>query len=213
MSPHIRKNDAGVATDNSRIAHVEKLASDHDTVPAWLGLHLNIDLKGVRAIEHLPRADTCRSSSFENGLQKTVEENLDAAARSLSLTCQPDSCEGCLGDSDRVLRRLVNRFRSRGLPNSLPQRNCFRTAFAALFQVLLHQILLAGVNSPIHKIDPMLRCKMFPFCPPTLPGRRDDVTPSGHKGRQKPRKYKNLKGHVSLTESVSLPTRTKGAQK
>src|SRR5439155_1751637 len=82
MSPHVRKNDAGVATDNSRIGHVEKLAGDHDAVPTGLGFHLNVDLKWVRAIEHLPRPSTCGSSSFEYRLEQAVEENLDAAAGS-----------------------------------------------------------------------------------------------------------------------------------
>src|SRR5229473_3504795 len=86
---------------------------ENDAVPAGLGLQLNIDLKWVRAIKHLPCDSACRSSSFENRLQKTVEENFDAAACSLSLTRQIGSCKRCLGDSDGVLGRLVICFRSR----------------------------------------------------------------------------------------------------
>src|SRR5437762_3655162 len=123
MSPHVRKNDAGVATDNSRIGHVEKLAGDHDAVPTGLGFHLNVDLKWVRAIEHLPCPSTCGSSSFEYRLEKTVEENLDAAAGSLSLIRQLRSCKGCLGDSDRLLRRPITRFRGCGLPDSLDRKS------------------------------------------------------------------------------------------
>src|SRR5207249_12221553 len=123
MSPHVRKNDAGVATDNSRIGHVEKLAGDHDAVPTGLGFQLNVDLKWVRAREHLPCPSTCGSSSFEFRLEKTVEENLDAAAGSRSLIRQPRSCKGGLGASDRLLRRPITRFRARGLADSLPVRN------------------------------------------------------------------------------------------
>src|SRR5436309_6576874 len=162
----IRENDAGVAPDDFGIAPVANLAGDHDAVLAWLGLDLDIDLKRVGAIKHLPGTRTCRSSSFENGLQKTVKENLDAAARSLSLICQSGSCKGRLGDSDRVLRRLVIRFRSRGLPYPFPQGNCLGTTLAALLQVLFHQLSFADVNGLIHKIDPILRRKMFHYLPP-----------------------------------------------
>jgi len=113
LTLHVRENDASVAPDDPWIAQVEELAGDHDAVPAGLGLQLNIDLKWVRAIKHLPCDSACRSSSFENRLQKTVEENFDAAACSLSLTRQIGSCKRCLGDSDGVLGRLVICFRSR----------------------------------------------------------------------------------------------------
>src|SRR5260370_1030332 len=129
LSSHMGEDDVGVLANDSRTADVEELAGDHDLIAARPGLHLNVDLKWVRSIEHLPCASTCRSSSFENRLQKTVEENFDTAARSLSLTRQPGPCKCCLGDSDGALRRLVIRFRSRRLPNSLPQRNRFGKEF------------------------------------------------------------------------------------
>src|SRR5260370_34810507 len=110
MSLHVGKNDADVGPHNPWIAQVQELAGDHDPVPAVLGLHLNIDLKWVRAIKHLSCASACRSSSFENRLQKTVAENFDAAASSLSLTRQRSSRQRtsrqrCLGDSLSALRR------------------------------------------------------------------------------------------------------------
>src|ERR1700687_6347125 len=142
LSPHVGKSDAGILANDSRAAQVQELAGNHDAVSAVLGLHLNINLKWVRAIKHLPRAGACRSSSFEKRLQKAVEENSDATARPLFLTRQRDSCKRCLGESDGVLGRLVIRFRSRRLTNFLPQRNCFHTAFAALLQVVLHQLFL-----------------------------------------------------------------------
>src|SRR5260370_21265215 len=91
LSPHVGENDAGALADDSRTAHIQELAGDHDAVTARPGLHLNVDLKWVRSIEHLSRASTCRSSSFQNRLQKTVEENSDAPAPSLSFTRQPAS--------------------------------------------------------------------------------------------------------------------------
>src|SRR6266446_807809 len=166
LSPHVGKSDAGILSNDSRTAQVQELASNHDAVSAVLRLHLNIDLKGVRAIKHLPRASACRSSSFEKWLQKTVEENFDTAARSLLLTRQRGSCKRCLGESDGVLGRLVIRFRSRRLANLLPQRNCFHTTFAALLQVLLHQMFLAGAYGLIHEIDPLPGRKVFHLFPP-----------------------------------------------
>src|ERR1700720_318117 len=74
LSPHVGKSDAGILSNDSRAAQVQELAGNHDEVSAVLGLHLNIDLKWVRAIKHLPRASARRSSSFEEWLQKTVEE-------------------------------------------------------------------------------------------------------------------------------------------
>src|ERR1700674_1584526 len=166
LSPHVGKYDAGILANNSRTAQVQELAGNHDAVSTVLGLHLDIDLTWVRAIKHLPRASACRSSSFEKRLQKTVEENFDAAARSLFLTRQRGSCKRCLGKSDGILGRLVIRFRSRRLANFLPQRDCFHTTFAALLQVLLHQLFLAGAHGPIHEIDPLPSRKVLHLFPP-----------------------------------------------
>src|ERR1700674_101718 len=166
LSPHVGKTDAGILANDSRSAQVQELAGNHDAVSAVLGLHLNIDLKWVRAIKHLPRASACRASSFEKRLQKTVKENFDAAACSLFLSRQRGPCKRCLGESDGVLGRLVIHFRSRRLANFLPQRNCFHTAFAALLQVLLHQLSLAGAHGLIHEIDPLPCPKVFHLFPP-----------------------------------------------
>src|SRR5260370_10573518 len=130
-------------------------ARKHDGDPALLGLPLTTHLKWVRGIKDLSGASACRSSSFENRLQKTVEENFDAAACSLSLTRQLSTCKRCLGDSYGAFGRLVTRFRSRQLANSLPQRNCFHAAFAALLQVSLQQLFLLCVHSLIHEIAPL----------------------------------------------------------
>src|SRR5260370_42360442 len=62
---------------------------------------------------------------------------------------------------------VVILFRSRRLPNSLPQRNRFVAAFASLPQVSLHQLLLVGADSLINRINPILRPKMTHFFPPT----------------------------------------------
>src|SRR6267142_478722 len=161
-----RDHDAGLSPGNAGIAQVQQLAGDHDAVAIRLGFHLNVNLKGVCSIKHLSGASTDRSSSFEKRLQKTVEENFDAAACSLSLNRQSGSCEGCLSDSDGIQLRLVNRFQSRVLPNSLPQRNGFLTAFTTLVQVLLHQTLLVHSHSLIHEIDPILGRKVFHAFPP-----------------------------------------------
>ena len=166
LSLHVGKSDAGILPNDSRAAQVQELAGNHDAISAVLGLHLNIDLKWVRAIKHLPRASAPRSSSFEKRLQKTVEENFDAAARSLFLTRQHGSYKRRLGDSDDVLGRLVIRFRSRRLANLLPQRNCFQTAFAAVLQVFVHQLFLAGAHGLIHEIDPLPCRKVFHLFPP-----------------------------------------------
>src|SRR6266513_2694430 len=155
FSAHVGKSDARAFVKDSRIAQVQELPSNHDEVPASRRLHLNINLKWVRAIKHLPCASACRSSSFESRLKKAVEEKFDAA-RSLSLTRQPGFRKRGLGESHGVLRRLVVRFRSRRFPNFLPQRNCLSTAFAALLEVALHQLLLVGFHSLIHEIDPPL---------------------------------------------------------
>ena len=50
LSAHVGKSDAGILANNSRSAQVQELAGNHDEVSAVLGLHLNIDLKWVRAI-------------------------------------------------------------------------------------------------------------------------------------------------------------------
>jgi len=110
LSPHIGKSDAGILANDSRTAQVQELAGNHDAVSAVLGLYLNIDLKWVRAIKHLPCASAYRSGSFESRLKKAVEEKFDAAARSLVLTRQRGSCKRCLGESDGALGRLVIRF-------------------------------------------------------------------------------------------------------
>src|SRR5258708_4137732 len=89
LSPHVGKNDAGVLTNDSRAAQVQELASDHDAVPTRRGLHLNIDLKWVGAIKHLPCASAHRSRSFESRLKKAVKQKFDAAAGALPLTRQP----------------------------------------------------------------------------------------------------------------------------
>src|SRR5713101_8606106 len=166
LSAHVGKSDAGILANDSRTAQVQELAGNHDAISAVLGLDLNIDLKGVRAIKHLPRASARRSSSFEKRLEKTVEENFDAAFRTLLLTSQRGPRKRCLGKSDGVLGRLVICFRSRRLANSLPQRNCFHTAFTALLQVLLHQMFLAGAHGLIHEIDPLPCRKVFHLFPP-----------------------------------------------
>ena len=54
LSPHIGKSDAGILANDSRAAQVQELAGNHDAISAVLGLHLNINLKWVRAIKHLP---------------------------------------------------------------------------------------------------------------------------------------------------------------
>src|SRR5712692_10250 len=156
LPPHIGKKYASISRNDFGIAQVQKLAGDDDAAAARLCLDLNIDLKWIRAIEHLSCVGACRSSSFENGLQKTVEENFDPAVRSFSLARQRGSHKSCFGKSDDVLWRLVILFRSRRLPNSLPQRNRFHTAFAALLQMFLHQLFLVSGNDLVHEVDPLL---------------------------------------------------------
>src|SRR6266478_7512416 len=199
LSSHVGKSDAGILANNSWTAQVQELAGNHDAISAVLGLHLNIDLKGVRAIKHLPRASACRSSTLEKRLQKTVEENFDAAFRSLLLTRQRGPCKRCLGKSDGVLGRLVICFRSRRLANFLPQRNCFHAALTVLLQVLLHQMFLPGAHGLIHEIDPLPGRKVFHLFPPkflsasrALPRGWDDPSPSWYKGRPESKKYKSL---------------------
>src|ERR1700730_13101561 len=60
LSPHVGKSDAGILAKNSRGSQFQELAGNYDEVSAELGLHLNIDLKRVRAIKHLPRASPRR---------------------------------------------------------------------------------------------------------------------------------------------------------
>src|SRR5712692_10652255 len=110
LPPHIGKKYASISRNDFGIAQVQKLAGDDDASTARLCLDLNIDLKWIRAIEHLSCVGACRSSSFENGLQKTVEENFDPAARSPFLTCQLGSRECRLGKPDGVLWWPVIRF-------------------------------------------------------------------------------------------------------
>src|SRR5438477_8313590 len=109
FSAHVGKSDFRALVKDSRIAQVQELPGNHDAVPASRGLHLNINLKWVRAIKHLPCASACRSSSFESRLKKAVEEKFDAA-RSLSLTRQPGFRKRGLGESLCVLWCLVVRF-------------------------------------------------------------------------------------------------------
>src|SRR2546421_12478129 len=94
VSLQIRENDAGVAPDDFGIAYVGNLAGDHDAVPAWLGLDLDIDLKRVGAVKHLPGTRTCRSSFFKNGLQKSLKKNIDVDTTSLSSFCNSSSGSG-----------------------------------------------------------------------------------------------------------------------
>src|SRR6266849_3206724 len=200
LPSHVGKKNAGISRNDFRIAQVQKLASYDEPAAARLCLNLNIDLKWVCAIEHLHCANTCRSSSFENGLQKTVEENFDPGARSLSLTCQTGSCECRLGKPYGVFWRLVVLFRSCRLPNSLPHRNGFRAAFAALLQMFLHQLFVVSGNDLVHKVNPLLRCKVFHLFPPDsfLHPEHSPVAGMIHrhswnKGMQRPNRYSDLK--------------------
>src|SRR5258705_13883210 len=51
---HIGEKYARVRRYDSRIAHIQKLARHDDAVAARLYFQLDIDLKRIRAIEHLP---------------------------------------------------------------------------------------------------------------------------------------------------------------
>ena len=113
LPSHIGKNYASVRRYDSGIAQIEELAGHNDAAAARLGFQLEIDLKRICAIEHLPCGGGRGSGPFENGLQKTVEEDLDPAARSLSLTQQTGAGEYRFRKPDAVCRRLVVPFHDR----------------------------------------------------------------------------------------------------
>ena len=56
LPAHIRKKYASIPGNDFRIAQVQELAGNDDAAAARLGLNLHIDLKWVRAIEHLSRS-------------------------------------------------------------------------------------------------------------------------------------------------------------
>ena len=118
---HIGEKYASVRRYDSGIAQIQELAGHDDAVAARLYFQLQIDLKRIRAIEHLPCDRASGACPFENGLQKTVEEDLDPAARSLSLAHQTGVGEHRFRKPDAVFRRLVVPFRGGGLTNLLPQ--------------------------------------------------------------------------------------------
>src|SRR5712692_8765242 len=121
LPSHIGKKYASVPRNDVGIAQIQELACHQDAVAARLCFQVDIDLKRIRAIEHLPCGGASGAGPFENGLQKTVEEDLDPAARSLSLIFQTGACEGRLRKPNAILRRLVVPFGGGGLTNFLPR--------------------------------------------------------------------------------------------
>src|SRR6267143_231145 len=121
LPSHIGEKYASVWRNDFGIAQIQELARHDDAVAARLSFQVDIDLKGICAIEHLPCVGASRAGPFENGLQKTVEEDLDPAARSLSLTPQTGTGEHRFRKPDAVFRRKVVPFRGGGLTNLLPQ--------------------------------------------------------------------------------------------
>src|SRR6267142_6369264 len=120
---HVGEKYASVRRYDCGIAQIQELARHYNAVAARLYFQLDIDLKRIRAIEHLPCDGASRAGPFENGLQKTVEEDLDPAARSLSFTHQTASGERRFRKPDAIFRGLIIPFRSCRLTNFLPQRN------------------------------------------------------------------------------------------
>src|SRR5882762_6517225 len=108
LPSHIGEKYASVWRNDFGIAQIQQLARYHDAVAARLCFQVDIDLKGICPIEHLPCGGGSGSGPFENGLQKTVEQDLDPATRSLSLTFQTGACERRFYDPDTVLRRTVS---------------------------------------------------------------------------------------------------------
>src|SRR5205085_8723826 len=168
MTPQIRKRDVHVLPGNSRIAQVQELAGNQQIAAPGLRFNLQVNLKWVRAIEHLPGIDSRRPGPCGSGLQKAVEEDRDAAPGFLSLATQPRGRKSCLSDPQGRGRRLITRFRRRELLYALPQRNRFPAAFAPLFQVVSHFLPTPGRNRLIYKIDPLLRCKVLHGSPHVL---------------------------------------------
>src|SRR5882672_2865281 len=199
LPAHIGKKYTSVPRNDVGTAQIQELACHQDAVAARLSFQVDIDLKGICAIEHLPCGGASGAGPFENGLQKTVEEDLDPAARSLSLIFQTGACERRLRKPNAILWRLVVPFRGGGLTNLLPHGDCLHAAFAALLQVFLHQRFLAGGHDLVHKIDPLLCRKMFHLFPPesfpaasALPSAQDGQSALVHKGMWREKKYKEL---------------------
>jgi hypothetical protein len=72
MAAHVGERNGYILSDHSRIAQIQQLAGDHEMSAAGLGLNLQVDLKWVRAVEHLSGAASRRAGSFDNRAPSTT---------------------------------------------------------------------------------------------------------------------------------------------
>src|SRR5882672_3304321 len=73
----VGKHDWNVAPHNLRARKIQQLSGDDDAPAAGLNFELQINLKRIRAIEHLSNSWTRGSGAVEHRLQKTIEQHLN----------------------------------------------------------------------------------------------------------------------------------------
>src|ERR1700704_1841824 len=92
----VGKHNRHVAAHDLRVRKIQKLSGDHDAPAAGLNFELQINLKRIRAIEHLSHSCARRASALEHRVQKTIEQHFKQVAGSFQLLCQKRTAEGCL---------------------------------------------------------------------------------------------------------------------
>src|SRR5579864_8336799 len=126
----VGKHQRHMRSHDLRVAQVQQLSGNNDASTTTLGFDLQINLKGIRTVQHTSGTGAHRSNSLQSWLKETVKEDFDHTG-CLAHPCPWRSGERRLGDSNGFVRWLVARFCRCYPPDAMPAGNRSHAALAA----------------------------------------------------------------------------------